>query len=607
MEMVFYFEEYMTRKKKIRKNWVTVGGKLLVGITLTSNLCIGMLLYMNFHANQNVETKVAEVLEIREHLNHNLRETIATLQLLLLSLPGFFELDPKEQIIDTARKEFSYLGNRQVTGRDSYSRQYNRNERRDLANHRLIVQAQGNELFLSAGHFNRDGTFSDSVQVLRFQALDVEQGLKRLQDIIQEFSQQDETGASLRKGVEQLQLWVADQGLEAEKTRTDMLNYVDRISATEEQLQEERHRQRRFTLGMGVISILANMGVLYMLTGFIVERPLYRLTGLIDAIRNHQQPEVPYLKRRDQIGVLAGAIHAFSEAMMQIREEDNRRVRNDDLIKEIMSQIPEVIGRLEGRAKELLDMSDTLQLLADTTGSQSESVAVSVADTTGRTEEVSVSTVQLQQVVTVILNDISCQNKVIDKINEGTSESLVNLKSLNKAIEDINTIIHVVREINSQTNLLALNATIEAARAGEYGKGFGVVASEVKSLSQETGAATQDVMEKIEAIEKVSQVFINNLKEIDEQIQSLNVVNRQITTAVEKQEEMIEVIAGQSGQTFENTKVVSASIREVNQVAGQTRDVSLKVNAYSAEIAAELTALLVESTGKLRMLGGGAV
>ena len=110
--------------RKIR--WITVGTKILFGVTLISNLFIGSLLYINLRASATVQETVNDVLSIREELSTHLRKTIVDLQKEFLSLPGFFKSDSRKKILETIDREFQIAQNQIVKGRENYQKFYSR-------------------------------------------------------------------------------------------------------------------------------------------------------------------------------------------------------------------------------------------------------------------------------------------------------------------------------------------------------------------------------------------------------------------------------------------------------------------------------------------------
>src|SRR5205823_3332002 len=100
---------------------------------------------------------------------------------------------------------------------------------------------------------------------------------------------------------------------------------------------------------------------------------------------------------------------------------------------------------------------------------------------------------------------------------------------------EIGNVVKVITSIAEQTNLLALNATIEAARAGEAGRGFAIVANEVKELAKETARATEDISHKIETIQSDSRNAVSAITHISSTVQRIHDISSSIASAIEEQ------------------------------------------------------------------------
>jgi len=452
------------------------------------------------------------------------------------------------------------------------------------------------------GLFDANGNFKDEVEHLVLAGSTPIDDGARLRTIIDNVVTESTNGAALKLKISNLNAKMADAGLAAENTRTEIFQHVEEIRAMEQELTALRLQQRQFSLIMGGLAVLPNMFVLFFFVRGIVEKPLHKLTHTIDAINSGKSPDIPYRKRRDQIGILSGAINNFREALLKIRNENERKAQEKVLIDEMFATITSVVNNLESRAKELVNTADSLQQLASSTENRAGSVSLRAGATAKHTNDVSESTVFLQSAFQDINVQIQDQNGIVASILENNSRSRHYIDELDTSVKAIGTIIATVEEITDQTKLLALNATIEAARAGAAGKGFAVVASEVKELSLKTEQATDDAMNKVEAIEEARSVLLAHLEEIDRRMQALNKRTGNITQAVAKQKSVTDTIADLAGRTSENTRNVSMSIAEVSNDAAMNRTLAGKVHEYSNEISNQLTNLLQNTTSRMEQL-----
>jgi methyl-accepting chemotaxis protein len=167
------------------------------------------------------------------------------------------------------------------------------------------------------------------------------------------------------------------------------------------------------------------------------------------------------------------------------------------------------------------------------------------------------------------------------------------IDQLGTSSQEIGNVVKLISSIAEQTNLLALNATIEAARAGEAGKGFAVVASEVKDLAQETAKATDDISQRVGAIQADASGAVAAIDRIGEVVSRISDSQHTIAAAVEEQsvttKEMnrsvsdaaggtgeiasaIDTLAGTSQVTTDGVREISTAVGELSHISGRLEE-----------------------------------
>jgi len=165
------------------------------------------------------------------------------------------------------------------------------------------------------------------------------------------------------------------------------------------------------------------------------------------------------------------------------------------------------------------------------------------------------------------------------------------MKKLGESSQEIGNVIKVITSIAQQTNLLALNATIEAARAGEAGKGFAVVANEVKELAKQTAKATEEIGQKIDAIQGDTKGAVKAIEEIGSIIDQINDISNSIASAVEEQtvttneigRSVTEAARGM-GDIAKNISGVAMAAKNTTQGANDTRKASQELSQMAAQL-----------------------
>ncbi|MGB3225260.1 MAG: methyl-accepting chemotaxis protein [Desulforhopalus sp.] len=589
-------------KRCINNKILTVGMKILIGVALTSTICIGGLVYAFWQANEKVESNVNEVLRIRQQDSSHLRETIVDIQNKMLTFNQYLKVNPENEVKAWLEGNFNLIETANLEGSENWRTQFDRTQRRDLAKHKAVVEEDKGTFSVSFGLFQENGEFADKIekQVYTLPENTVFAAIKRQ---IDEISSQASDGDALKNNLAQLGAVIADEALKAELIRTEILNFTEIIAKSEKELLETKRQNKRFIVGIGGIVCLVNLLVIFLLTRVIVERPLRTLIASFDQLRAGQLPEIPWLQRTDQIGVLAGAINNFKDALIKIKFENRRKQKEKAVIDETLGFMSVTINELEKKARNLNSMSEEMETIAGTTSSKSAFVSKRAENTATMTQRVADSTAQLRKSVYGIQTEVQRQNVVVIDLDTHTRKSQLIIGDLDRAANDINTIVTIVREISDQTKLLALNATIEAARAGEYGRGFAVVAREVKELSYETENATSKINEKIMTIEKVCEQMVAIINDINKKAILLHDISAAIENALAKQQHDTETIAQLVRNTSQDTRDVSEHIQQVRQAASQTMTISARVSEGAEIISKQLTNLLSDATERLQDAG----
>jgi methyl-accepting chemotaxis protein len=183
-------------------------------------------------------------------------------------------------------------------------------------------------------------------------------------------------------------------------------------------------------------------------------------------------------------------------------------------------------------------------------------------------------------------------------------ETNATITKLGESSAEIGQVIKVITSIAQQTNLLALNATIEAARAGEAGKGFAVVANEVKELAKQTAKATEDISQRIAAIQLNTKSAVDAIGQISEIIGRVNDISATIATAVEEQSattsEMsrnVNEAAKGSGEVAKNITGVATAAQSTSSGATESHKAAQSLAQMSTELRELVGQFKVDSNG----------
>ncbi len=235
-------------------------------------------------------------------------------------------------------------------------------------------------------------------------------------------------------------------------------------------------------------------------------------------------------------------------------------------------------------SEHLAENSSSTMTMADSASGAMEKTAASIDSVASAVQELNAS---IQEISTSSMASAEMAGDAVQEAKQATSLGT----ELQRLSEGIGTVSSTIRSIAFKINLLSLNANVEAARAGEAGAGFAVVAAEVKTLAEATAAATDEITEKIEAIQKGSKTSAKAIATITDTIARMADNSSGIAAAMEEQSALTTDIGANVNQVVQASNDVSNDIRNVSEAASDTNERSSSIregardlNEYAEEL-----------------------
>lgn len=285
-------------------------------------------------------------------------------------------------------------------------------------------------------------------------------------------------------------------------------------------------------------------------------------------------------------------LNACIDALTGVATATNKTA---DTLQASMKSIAQNAQALASSSQQLSSTSQEMSSNAEETSAQANTVATATQQVTTNLNSVATGAEEMTSTVQSISSNAGEAAKVAGEAVKTANSANATIAKLGDSSAEIGQVIKVITSIAQQTNLLALNATIEAARAGEAGKGFAVVANEVKELAKQTAKATEDISQKINAIQEDTKRAVDSIGSITSIINQINDISGTIATAVEEQSattnEMsrnVQEAAKGSGEISQNIQGVAAAAESTTRGAQET----LKAAQQLTDMAAQLRALV---------------
>ena len=397
------------------------------------------------------------------------------------------------------------------------------------------------------------------------------------------------------------------------------------------------------TLVVVLVAITVGSALLGTVINLLVSRsitaPLRKMVAFAQRVASGDLSSSLDVRQSDESGVLADAfrdmVAKLNDNMEEVRRqtdfaEDKARQASEALEKAEQAQAQAERARKEG----VLAAADKLQGIVDAVSSASHEISAQIDESSRGSDEqsrrVSETATAMEEMTATVLEVARNASRTAEtsenakrKAEEGAgivsqvvqgiglveSQSM-ELKSdmgaLGKQAEDIGQIMNVISDIADQTNLLALNAAIEAARAGEAGRGFAVVADEVRKLAEKTMQATKEVGDAISGIQHGTRKNIENVDRSTQTITDATGLANQsgeslqsIVELVEMAAEQVTSIATASEEQSAASEQINRSIEDVNRISAETAE-AMQLSAKAVSELAEQTEALQRLIAQLR-------
>jgi methyl-accepting chemotaxis protein len=383
---------------------------------------------------------------------------------------------------------------------------------------------------------------------------------------------------------------------------------VESLRANAEVMEDATRTRTTQQMQIAILVIIGLVGALAFVIGRAVSRPLAGLTAALRALASGNfEVVLPGIGRKDEVGEMAQAIETFKvtaveRARREAEEEEakaralaaERKAEMARLADSFEAAVGGIVETVSSAATELEASARSLTNTAEATQQLSGMVADASEEASANVQSVAAASEELTAAVGEINRQVEEARKIAgDAVHQAnTTDSRIG--ELSSAASRIGDVVKLITAIAEQTNLLALNATIEAARAGEAGRGFAVVASEVKTLASQTAKATDEISAQIAGMQSATRESVVAIKEIGATINRISEISTSISGAVNQQGSATQEIARNVVGAAQSTQQVADNIGDVNRGAGETGSASAQVLASAQSLANEGSRLRLE-------------
>ena len=310
--------------------------------------------------------------------------------------------------------------------------------------------------------------------------------------------------------------------------------------------------------------------------------------------------------RGDEIGSMARTLEVFrsnAEGMRQMEAEKqhaeatasaSQKPALSQLADKFQTAIGHIVVAVNAASVKREGAARTLAITAEAGQQRASTVATAAAEASINVQSVAMASEELGCSVNEIAHQVLDSSKIATEAVKQAQRTDARIAELSHSASRIGDVVKLITAIAEQTNLLTLNATIEAARAGEAGRGFAIVAQEVKALASQTAKATDEIGTRISDMQRATKESVGAIKEIGGTIARISEISSSVASTVEEQGAATREIARNVQHAGGSTSQVATTITQVHDVASQTGAALAEVLSSAQSLAHESSKLKFE-------------
>lgn len=378
---------------------------------------------------------------------------------------------------------------------------------------------------------------------------------------------------------------------------SQVVERVDQAYVAEDQsMQAELKKNSLLIIGSSALALLVGLIAAWVITRLIVA-PLRSVIRVAQQIASGDLSATVEVTRRDEIGQLMQAMQQMGAGLSSI-----------------VSGLQAGIEQLASSAQSLSAVTEQTNLEVSSQKEETEQVATAMNQMTATVHDVARNAEEAAQAAQTADGKVESGQQVvrqsmarIEQLADSATSASSSIESLSAEIQNIGTVLSVIKSVAEQTNLLALNAAIEAARAGEQGRGFAVVADEVRALAKRTQQSTEEIERLVSALRSAAQSSVQQIQNsgelvklaVSDALQTESALGS-IAAAVSLIQQMNQQIAAAAEEQSSVAEEINRSVTSIRASADQS-SLAMQGNAASSIELAQLGIELKGMVGHFRL------